>query len=147
MVANGCMDAHHSPGKGDLNGGNQKLETSFSSIEANIIRPLCIDCHSGTNPPHGILLTSYEAIVNSPIFPPLIIPKKPLESSLYKSVLTGQMPRDRRKLNQNELQVIYNWILSGAPQMPPSESEPPCGQKVSCQDPCDPDEPCDDENI
>lgn len=134
----GCSDAYHSPGS-ENPGGYGKLENNFQSIEANIIRPLCVQCHSGADAPHGIYLTSYEAIINSPVFPPLVIPGKPNESSLYKSVLSGKMPKENRRLNQYELKVIYDWILSGAYKVPPTDDEPP----DDGDEPCEDDEPCD----
>jgi len=144
----GCGEATHDPGSNNGPGGFRKLEGNFQSVFTNIIQPKCVRCHSGSDAPHKIYLTSYEEIVGGTVFPPLIVPGKPNDSSLYKSVLSGKMPKNRPRLSDAELGVLYNWILDGALKEPGDEppcddDEPPDDDGNGCDKPCDDDEPCD----
>jgi hypothetical protein len=125
----GC-DTIHDPGSESAGFGYTKLESNFASIYTNIINPMCVRCHSGSDAPHGIVLTSYEHILSSPVFPPLVVPGDPDRSSLYKSVVSGKMPKDMRRLSAFELEMLYTWIAKGAgkektPEEPPDDGEPP----------------------
>lgn len=154
IILMGCVEATHDPVDDDGKGKFGKLENNFQSIFANIIQPKCVECHSGSNAPHNIHLSSYEEIVNGSAFPPLIVPGKPNESSLYKSVLNGSMPKNRPRLSETELVVLYNWIRDGALKKPgeklppdddepPNEDEPPDDNDNGSNRACNGDEPCD----
>jgi hypothetical protein len=86
------------------------LAATFESINANILRPKCLSCHSGSRAPHGIDLSSLKKIMENNSFPPLLVPGDPKESSLYTSVLNGSMPKNRRRLNSRELEALRLWI-------------------------------------
>ena len=121
----------------------------FESIHKNIIVKKCLSCHNSAQSPHGINLSSYETIINSPVFPPLVYPGDPLGSSLFDSVLSGRMPPQSEPLSFFEKQAVFEWIRLGAlssevggdndtgdssePVEPPDDPDPNC----------EPDEPCD----
>lgn len=124
------------------------LTASFRSVRQNIFVPKCVECHSGSNAPHGIDLSSYQRIVNSSLFPPLVIPGNPESSSLYSACASGDMPKNASRLSSAELKVIYDWIKNGAsesedsptphPSVSPSPAptgEPPDDKKK--KEPCD----------
>ena len=90
------------------------VQANFESISQKIIGPKCLLCHTGPQSPHGIDLSGYRAIVQNSLFPPLVVPFKPEESSFYLSVKSGEMPRKFGGLSETELEAIYNWILNGA---------------------------------
>jgi eukaryotic-like serine/threonine-protein kinase len=80
-----------------------------------IFRAYCNDCHGGsTGKPKGnVDLTSLLKMLKSQ-GPPLIA-GKPMDSTLYTLVKGGDMPPDGKKgPNAQELQLIYDWIASGA---------------------------------
>jgi uncharacterized membrane protein len=130
-------------------------ESDFEFINRAIIERKCLECHSGSKAPHGIDLANYETIMGKPVFPPLIVPFKPSESSFYVSVTQGRMPKNRGRLSKDEIDLIRNWIQSGArktddPSPPtqtpaPSPTEPPDSEGDSGT-PSDPNEPPDEWN-
>lgn len=117
---------------------------TFESLNRAIFSTKCASCHSGTNPPHGINLTSYKMIMDSAVFPPLVIPGKPEQSAIYQSCISGQMPKYAAKLSASELSALYFWIKNGATEVesevsPPTPSPTPSEPgEVRSQEPCDP---------
>jgi hypothetical protein len=61
-----------------------------------------------------INLTSYSSLMNSQMFPPLIIPGDPEHSSLYTTCLKGAMPKNDSRLSASALSALYTWIKNGA---------------------------------
>lgn len=118
------------------------MEANFASINENILQGKCMSCHSGSEAPHGIELSSYSLIMDNALFPPLVVPGKPEESSLYTSITTGDMPMKAPKLSEVEIQSVYNWIKNGAkefeqsvtPVDPPPPPPPTAGWGI---EPCD----------
>ena len=107
--------------KQEKQGGDQpgvigaELVASYASIRQNIlISNKCVSCHTGPDSPHRVDLASYESIMRSPVFPPLIVPGDPDSSSLYDSIKSGRMPKGMPRLSDRELQVVYEWIKAGA---------------------------------
>ena len=119
-----------------------KLQAEFPLINKYILEPKCVSCHSGADVPHGIYLNGYKAIMESNVFPPLIVPGKPEKSSLYTSILDRKMPKYAPGLADIEKKVIYDWILAGAKERPddPVNEGPGNGFGLSG-------EPCDVEKI
>lgn len=127
------------------------VDASFPTINQYVIQPKCLRCHSTATPNnHGIDLSSYESMINSPVFPPLIVPGDAVNSSLYTSMLSGDMPKDGRKLPDIVLNRVRDWINNGALKTGKGDGgdDKPCdGGDPDCGLPpiCEPDEPgCDD---
>ena len=126
----------------------EKLVTaSFPSIQQYILKPKCVRCHDkATTKNHYIDLSSYEKILNSPVFPPLIVPGYPDNSSLYTSILKGSMPKEGAKLSSHLMKMIKLWIENGAPKAGFGDGgEKPPGKDPEPPSSCDIDEPgCED---
>lgn len=90
------------------------IKPSFSSLKSSLIDRSCTSCHSGSNPPHGINLTSYDKIMNSAVFPPLVVPGNPEASSLYQVVANGSMPKNAASWSPKSIKALYDWIKNGA---------------------------------
>ena len=108
-------------------------KAQFSSIYEGVFASKCIECHERpTKKNHMVDLSSYEAIMAFDQFPPLIafdqnnIPI-PEESSLYTSILNGDMPKDKPLLSKKEITAIFEWIKKGAPKVDTPET--PTGGK------------------
>jgi uncharacterized membrane protein len=124
------------------------LQASFASLKQNVFTPKCASCHVGANAPHGIDLTSYQNIVNSPIFPPLVVAGNPEGSSLFQSCSSGKMPKNSAHLTSTEMKALYDWIKNGAKEddnetpgpVPSAHPTEPGGEPAehSAKEPCDP---------
>lgn len=97
---------------------------NFKAINTWIIGTRCVECHGAEDPKGKISLSSYEKMFNKNIFPPVIVPGKPEQSSLYESVVTGRMPKGKKALKKKEIQAIYDWIKNGAKKDDVEQPEP-----------------------
>lgn len=110
--------------------GEDGLQPTLNSIQENIFSTSCAlsGCHAGANPVLGLDLSAGEAHaslvdVASTERPDLsrVEPGAPDESYLVhkiegRSSIEGQrMPAGRDPLSQEEIDVIREWIVQGAP--------------------------------
>ena len=65
----------------------------------------CTSCHSGSNPPAGVYLTSYAEVIASSV----VVPGDP-----DASVLVQQLEGGHRNQLQSDIDMIRTWILEGA---------------------------------
>jgi uncharacterized membrane protein len=79
----------------------------FSSINPGIIQTKCMPCHNSSGGKTDF--TSYDGVYAS------VQPYAASSSSLYTQITSGDMPRDRPMLSDDEILAIYQWIQNGAP--------------------------------
>jgi len=111
-----------------IGGGPIPLAPTFESIQQNVFTPICSVCHQGATAPLGMRLTadvSYAMIVNvdSVEVPTLrrIQPGDPNISYLVQKIegraaVGGRMPLNGTPLPQATIDVIRQWVASGAPR-------------------------------
>lgn len=105
------------------------LTADWQSIQDNVFTPICSTCHAGGAAPKGLMLDaahSYQLLVGVPSTEePTLDRVKPgdPDSSYIIMKLTGapgiqggRMPLDEAPLPQSTIDVIRQWIASGAPQ-------------------------------
>lgn len=93
------------------------LESSTEQAALMILTNQCIECH-GANQTSGLDLRSRETAMKGGNRGPALIPGRPEQSLLYQSILRQgelKMPMGRAALPTNELEVLRNWIMEGAP--------------------------------
>jgi len=82
---------------------------SFTQVNQDVLVPRCVSCHSSQYAAAGVDLSSYDATMSN------VVPGDPSSSILYLSVAPGgDMPLGD-SLPQDQIQEIYDWIESGAP--------------------------------
>ncbi len=87
---------------------------TFDEKIAPVLARHCLECHSGSTRKGGLsLATETDALEGGESGPP-IEPGKPDESLLLEYIETGQMPKGRPKLNDQEKQHLVAWIAEGA---------------------------------
>jgi uncharacterized membrane protein len=78
-----------------------------------ILESKCLNCHSSNNPEGSLDLSTYEEIISSNV-----IDFDDLESSILLTRIADELdpmpPESNTQLNENEIQVITNWVLNGA---------------------------------
>ncbi|MBS1961934.1 MAG: hypothetical protein JST04_06945 [Bdellovibrionales bacterium] len=85
---------------------------TFAKVNANVLQPKCVGCHSGGSPQGGIDLSSYAAVVKQTVI------YDPASSGLYTSVLSNAsplMPLGGSMLSSTDQDLIKNWIINGTP--------------------------------
>lgn len=126
------------------------VRADFRSLNQYVIKPKCVRCHTEpTQNNHHIVLINYQTIINSTVFPPLVVPGKPEQSSLYTAMASGRMPKDSGQMPEHVIKMVFEWIKAGAPEagtgpnQPCEENDPNCGGGSPG---CEPEEPgCGDE--
>jgi mono/diheme cytochrome c family protein len=104
------------------------VNSDFQQIQATIFTPICTACHTGANAPQGLRLdaaNSYALLVNvaSAEVPSVlrVNPGNPDSSYLVQKIqgtaaVGGRMPLGGPALSQAQIDLVRQWISSGAPQ-------------------------------
>lgn len=91
-------------------------KVGFSSIQP-IIKAKCVGCHNGTRHPEKVDLSSYDSLMKSGEKGPIVVPGKPLKSSLLLYVDGTKQPRmpfRQAPLSKREIGAFKAWIAAGA---------------------------------
>jgi uncharacterized membrane protein len=105
-------------------GKKDQQPVSFRGQIQPILQTRCVKCHGEENAAGKVVLTSYEAVMNSRTVKgkrPLVVAENLTESWLY--VLSGtnqphfRMPPDTSHITplpKDEVQILGRWIVQGA---------------------------------
>lgn len=112
---------------------NSSPTATYDSLHENLFKPFCISCHNSANQSGKVDLSSYESIMNSSRFPPLIIPLQSKNSLIFNTTSSDYMPIGSLKVTPELKQLLADWIDSGArqretdpvPTPRPDTTEPP----------------------
>ena len=100
-------------------GERPKAYTYVKDI-APIVSKYCLNCHgTDTENPSELFMDDFESLMKGGKHGVAIVPGKPTESILYVKMMPDppfgkQMPRGRKKISPEEVQMIYDWIEQGA---------------------------------
>ncbi len=87
---------------------------AFKEVAA-IFRSYCANCHGAVGKPKGdVDLRTVAAIMKGGSAGDIVTPGKPDKSPLYLSIKMNTMPPEGKGPTPAELQVIHDWIASGA---------------------------------
>ncbi len=90
----------------------------FESQVAPLLIKRCVECHRGSNPSGGLLLTTREGLLSGGDSGSVIDLRIAEESPLLQRVVSGEMPPEKRgdsqKLPREEIQLIRSWLERGA---------------------------------
>ncbi|MCB0364572.1 MAG: hypothetical protein H6624_08915 [Bdellovibrionaceae bacterium] len=113
-----------SDGSGDPGGGGTTpptpaLVATYDSIRANILVPKCIACHGPNKADDNVRYDTYAFTLGAGGYKNSLNLVDPTASSFYRECNSGKMPPQNKgyqPLTPTELQVVYDWMLSGAPE-------------------------------
>ncbi|MBI3854049.1 MAG: PSD1 domain-containing protein [Verrucomicrobia bacterium] len=89
-----------------------------------ILKAHCFDCHGeGEKLNGGLDLRLQRLMLKGGDEGPVIVPGKPDRSLLFKLVHSGEMPKRDKKLTAKEVEVIKQWIATGAKTARPEPAE------------------------
>lgn len=104
------------PGSKRTQKGIQEYKFTFKEV-SQIFNDNCIECHSGDDAPNGLHLTSYREAMEGSENGKVLIPGDPETSELVKRIKglsKPKMPLGRGKLTDEKINIIVEWIKSGA---------------------------------
>jgi hypothetical protein len=82
---------------------------TFTLVNSQILQPSCVACHGAVAPAAGISFATYAATSTS------VVAGNPAASILYVQIEQGLMPQGAPPLPAAQLQLLSDWITSGAP--------------------------------
>jgi len=98
---------------------SQQATPAFSNVN-QIFQARCVKCHSGTRPPEGLHLDSYDGAMAGSKDMQVIVKGEPGKSEIVKrikGISKPRMPKDGPPwLSEKEITLIEKWIAAGAPQ-------------------------------
>ena len=86
-------------------------QVSFEQDVLPIFETYCTSCHGNQA---GLSLETYENVIKGSNHDAVIIPSNPQRSPLIRLVSSGYMPYGGPPLSQDQIQVLVNWVASGA---------------------------------
>jgi mono/diheme cytochrome c family protein len=116
-------------GAKETDNGLQSMRPTYQWVHKNIFEPRCLVCHNSERPRGHVDFSTYEALIKStghdaaPIFPSSID-----KSAVYLEVLEQKMPPKPRAITPEEMRVLSDWIVRGAPEFTPGVIIPGKGE-------------------
>jgi hypothetical protein len=105
-------------GQAQENASSKLTKVSYADVE-KIFHRECVVCHSGSSPPLGVRLDSYDHVIAGGQTGPVIIPGKPNKSELVERIKGTEQPRmpfGKPPLSESEIELIVRWVKQGAPE-------------------------------
>jgi uncharacterized membrane protein len=93
----------------------EKIEVSFSKDIQPIFESRCIKCHGGLKTEEGLDLTTYEMLMAGSENGSMLSAGDSGNSPLVQLSVEGKMPKRGPKLTPSEIQLLIDWIDTGAP--------------------------------
>ena len=103
--------AYPNPNTNPAAGGS----VSFAKDVLPIFESTCFKCHGGDKMEKGLDLRTYDSVMLGSQNGAVIAAGNADNSLLFQSVSNGKMPKRGTKLTPQQLDLIKNWINSGAP--------------------------------
>jgi hypothetical protein len=92
-----------------------QTEVSYSHDVQPILESRCGNCHFGQFTSADLHMDTYESLMHGSENGPVIVAGHANKSLLVKKISTGTMPKRGPKLTPSQVQIIIDWINTGAP--------------------------------
>ena len=98
----------------------KKKDLTFTSDVQPIVKKYCLPCHLAENEnPSRLSLDTYETLTEGGDHGNTVVAGKPEKSNLYLKLLPNppfgkQMARNKKRLSEEELKIVHDWIEQGA---------------------------------
>ncbi|NOT03397.1 MAG: hypothetical protein HOP27_02235 [Anaerolineales bacterium] len=87
---------------------------SFINDVMPILESRCVKCHGGEQTKEGLDIKTYEGLMTGSSNGPVIEAGNANNSFFVQQIINGKMPKRGPKLTPKEIQIISDWINSGA---------------------------------
>ncbi|MBI3587398.1 MAG: hypothetical protein HY088_09745, partial [Ignavibacteriales bacterium] len=97
-----------------------KAKLTYAKDVGPMIKQYCLPCHLAENEnPSDLALDNYETLMKGGKHGETVVAGKPDKSNLYLKLLPNppfgkQMARNKKKLTEEEMKIVYDWIAQGA---------------------------------
>lgn len=97
-------------GLGPTEPGTPPTPPTFATIDATVFKPFCLRCHQGDEPAGGLSIGDYRALIDDG----WVVAGDPENSSVYTSMVSGDMPKRGAKPTAELIESVREWIANGA---------------------------------
>ncbi len=87
---------------------------SFAAEVQPILDASCIKCHGVESTKDGLDLQTYQNMMNGSRDGAVILPGDAAKSELVDLIKRGKMPKRGKKLSDEEIRIIIDWVNQGA---------------------------------
>jgi hypothetical protein len=87
---------------------------SFSKDVLPILQDKCVSCHGGEKTSKGLDLKTYASLMTGSQNGAMIVAGDSTNSKLVQSIVSGKMPKRGPALPVSQIQLIMDWVASGA---------------------------------
>lgn len=91
-----------------------KTNVSFTNDVQPLLESRCGTCHMGEYVNKDLHMDTYESLMEGSESGPVILPGDAKHSLLVKKLIEGEMPKRGPKLTPAQIQIITDWINTGA---------------------------------
>ncbi len=95
--------------------GPEATPVSFARDVLPIFTQICMKCHGDAVAQHGLVLKSYDDVMQGSENGPVVVPGDPANSLLVDMVATEKMPKHGPRLLPGQIRAIIDWVAAGAP--------------------------------
>lgn len=89
-------------------------DVSYSAQIAPLFNEVCVSCHGEETAEAGLRLDSYAALMAGSEYGPVVEAGSPEGSLLLDMVAAGEMPQEEDPLDEDDVEMIRDWIAEGA---------------------------------
>ncbi len=89
-------------------------EVSFTDDVLPILKANCTRCHGTSRQSADLKLNTYDNLMAGSEGGPVVVPGDSTNSLLVELIVSGEMPKKGDKLPDQEIQIISDWINTGA---------------------------------
>ena len=92
-----------------------QADISYSKDVYPILESRCDKCHMGSFTSENLNMETYDSLMAGSQNGAVIVAGNAKESLLARKILKGEMPKRGTKLTSAQVQIIIDWINTGAP--------------------------------
>ena len=92
-----------------------QADISYSKDVYPILESRCGKCHMGSFTSENLNMETYDSLMAGSQNGAVIVAGNAKESLLARKILKGEMPKRGTKLTSAQVQIIIDWINTGAP--------------------------------
>ena len=96
-------------------GAIPQADISYSKDVYPILESRCGKCHMGSFTSENLNMETYDSLMAGSQNGAVIVAGNAKESLLARKILKGEMPKRGTKLTSAQVQIIIDWINTGAP--------------------------------
>lgn len=101
-------------GPQEFNAPADLSNVGYASHVQPLLNRRCVKCHGGEGEQEGLVLTSYQSVLDGSFNGPVVEPGSAEDSLLVEMIADAKMPKNEPHLLPGEIRRIVAWVDAGA---------------------------------